>query len=189
MLNALQSMSRRKLSRWLAYGEDALYLAAGAMLAATAAVILYTTARLFFEALRAGDVMGQSVAILDAILLVLLIVEIMHTIRVSIVEHRFLAEPFLVVALIAGVRRVLILLVEASEFLPSQPEMFERVLLEMGVLIAFFVVIVGSLVVLKRANRAEAATRAAGGTRPGTLPEVRGGGPHDDRGTNDDPRP
>jgi len=145
-------VTREDLTRWLIRCEDALYLAAGLLLAVTAAIVLYTTVGVFLEALRAGEVIERAVRILDAMLLVLLIVEIMHTIRVSIMEHRLLAEPFLVVALIAGVRRVLILLVEAAEFLPDQPERFERVLQELGVLIVFFVVIVGSLVVLRRAG-------------------------------------
>lgn len=144
-----RSVGRSTLSRWLSYVEDGVYLASGLVLAGTAVVVLLSAGGLFLAALRAGDVLGQSVAILDSVLLVLLIVEILHTIRVSIEEHRLLAEPFLVVALIAAVRRVLILLVEAAEFLPSHPEQFERVMIEMGVLIAFFVVIVGSLALLR----------------------------------------
>jgi len=145
-----RSQTRVRVSRWLSYGEDALYLVAGVLLAATAATVLYSAARIFVAALGGGEVISRSVEILDAILLTLLIVEIMHTIRVSVAEHRFLAEPFLVVALIAGVRRLLVLSVEAAEFLPDHPEQFERALMELGVLLALFVVLVGSLVLLRR---------------------------------------
>ncbi len=143
------SPSRGRISEWVAYAEDGIYLAAGVLLAATSVAILATTGLRFLEALREGDVLGHAVEILDSVLLVLLIVEILHTIRVSIVEHRLLAKPFLVVALIAAVRRLLILLVEAAEFLPSQPAQFERVLMEMGILVVLFVVVVGSLAVLR----------------------------------------
>jgi hypothetical protein len=141
---------RDAVARGVAYAEDGIYLAAGIVLAGTAAVITFMAGLLFVRSAIAGNVLVHAVEILDSVLLVLLIVEILHTIRVSIVEHRLLAEPFLVVALIAAVRRVLILLVEAAEFLPDQPERFERVLMEMGLLVGFVVVIVGSLVVLRR---------------------------------------
>lgn len=144
------SAIRDAVSRGVAYAEDGIYLAAGIVLAGTAAVITFTAGLLFVRSAVDGNVLTHAVEILDSVLLVLLIVEILHTIRVSIVEHRLLAEPFLVVALIAAVRRVLILLVEAAEFLPDQPERFERVLMEMGLLVGFVVVIVGSLVVLRR---------------------------------------
>ncbi|HKK53804.1 MAG TPA: phosphate-starvation-inducible PsiE family protein [Myxococcota bacterium] len=159
MSESTDSKSRDRLSQWLIYAEDGIYLTVGVLLAATSIVIVFSTLQLFIEATRSGGILARSVEILDAMLLVLLIVEIMHTIRVSIVEHSLLAEPFLVVALIAGVRRMLILLVEASEFLPSQPRQFERVLLEMAVLIGFFVVIVGSIGFLKRIGRAPSETR------------------------------
>lgn len=141
---------RERLTRWLSWGEDAIYLATGGLLAVTAAVILVSTAGLFVTALRAGMLVHRSVEILDALLLVLMIVEILHTIRVSITKHSLQAEPFLIVALIAGVRRILILTVEAARFLADQPDQFHRVLLEMGVLTVFFVVIVGSIVAIRR---------------------------------------
>lgn len=145
-----RSMSREKLARFLSFGEDAIYLVVGLLLASTAATILHSTTMLFIESARAGEIVHSSVAILDAALLVLLIVEIMHTIRVSIVAHTLVVEPFLVVALIAGVRRVLILSVEAAEFLPDQPNRFERVMHEFELMIIFFPVLVGSLVLMKR---------------------------------------
>jgi hypothetical protein len=59
------------------------------------------------------------------------------------------------------VRRILILTVEAARFLPDRPEQFHRVLLEMGVLTVYFVVIVGSIVLLRRV-----APPSGGGERP-----------------------
>lgn len=150
MSDESQGVTRSRVSTWLSYGEDAIYVVTGGALGVTAAVILTSSAGLFLSAVRAGQLVERSVEILDALLLVLMIVEILHTIRVSILKHSLLAEPFLVVALIAGVRRILILTVEAARFLPGQPEQFHRVLEEMGLLTVFFVVIVGSIVLLRR---------------------------------------
>ncbi len=145
-----QSDQHDRLPRALTLAEDGIYLAVGVVLGATSLVIIHSTFWVFIEAVRMGEIIARSVEILDSMLLVLLIVEIIHTIRVSIAERALVAEPFLVVALIAAIRRMLILLVEAKEFLPRQEHLFERVLWEMGVLIALVLVIVGSLVLLKR---------------------------------------
>lgn len=150
-----ESDNRNRLSRALTFAEDAIYLAVGVVLAATSIVIIHSTFWVFIEAIRMGEMIARSVEILDSMLLVLLIVEIMHTIRVSIAERALIAEPFLVVALIAVIRRMLILLVEAKEFLPQEEQFFERVLWEMGVLIALILVIVGSLAFMKRLGRSD----------------------------------
>lgn len=153
----IEGMTRERLTRWLSYGEDAIYLVTGGLLGVTAIVILGSTCSMFLAALRERLLVQRSVEILDALLLVLMIVEILHTIRVSIRKHSLQAEPFLIVALIAGVRRILILTVEAARFLPSQPDQFHRVMLEMGLLTVFFVVIVGSIVLMRRLAPGEGA--------------------------------
>jgi hypothetical protein len=47
--------------------------------------------------------------------------------------------------------------VEAARFLPDQPDQFERVLMELGLLTVYFVVIVGSIVLLRRSGERVAA--------------------------------
>jgi len=53
--------------------------------------------------------MGQIISVLDQVLLTPLIIELLYTVQVSFREHGLLAEPFLVVALIAAIRRILVL--------------------------------------------------------------------------------
>jgi hypothetical protein len=51
----------------------------------------------------------ETLRVLDQLLLVLMLVEILHSVRISIRSHILLAtEPFLVVGLIASIRRVLV---------------------------------------------------------------------------------
>jgi Phosphate-starvation-inducible E family len=54
------------------------------------------------------------VALLDRILLILMIVEILYTVQVSVREHSLVPEPFLLVGLIATVRRLLVRTAEVS---------------------------------------------------------------------------
>lgn len=79
-----------------------------------------------------------------------MIVELLHTIRLFLVEHALVPEPFLIVALIAGVRRMLILTTEASQYIQSKPEQFRMAMIEMGVLVISFLVIAASILILQQ---------------------------------------
>ena len=45
-----------------------------------------------------------------------MLVEILHTVRISIRSHVLVTEPFLVVGLIASIRRILVITLEAASF-------------------------------------------------------------------------
>jgi hypothetical protein len=138
------------IAAWLTYAEDAIYLVTALLLTATALVLAASTARNLFRSLRSGPFLVEALKALDSLLLVLMIVELLHTIRFFIVEHALVPEPFLIVALIAGVRRLLILTTEASQYIQTQPEKFRMALLEMALLTFSFLVIAGAIVVLHR---------------------------------------
>jgi hypothetical protein len=138
------------IATWLTYVEDGIYLITAALLGATAVVLIVATARDLVRSSDAGPMMQRALKALDSLLLVLMIVELLHTIRLFIVGHALVPEPFLVVALIAGVRRVLILTTEASQYIQTQPEQFRMALREMGLLMLSFLVLAVSIVVLQR---------------------------------------
>jgi hypothetical protein len=139
----------RAMSDLLTYGEDVIYLATAALLAATAVILLVATARSLLQALRTSAVMTESLKALDSLLLVLMIVELLHTIRLFLVEHLLVPEPFLIVALIAGVRRMLILTTEASQYIQAKPEQFRMALLEMALIMVSFLVIATAIMLLR----------------------------------------
>ena len=135
----------------LTHGEDVIYLATAALLAATAVLLLATTAWSLLRALRMSTIMSESLKALDKLLLVLMIVELLHTIRLFLVEHLLVAEPFLIVALIAGVRRMLILTTEASQYIQTKPEQFRMALLELALIMVSFLAIAWAIVLLRSA--------------------------------------
>jgi Phosphate-starvation-inducible E family len=47
--------------------------------------------------------------VLDQLLIVLMLVEILHTVRISIHSHYLVTEPFLMVGLIASIRRIVVI--------------------------------------------------------------------------------
>jgi flagellar biosynthesis protein FliQ len=71
--------------------------------------------------------------------------EILYTVQVSFREHALIPEPFLVVGLIAGIRRTLVLTAEFSELLDQGDEAFRNAMLELGLLTALIVGLVVSL--------------------------------------------
>ena len=53
---------------------------------------------------------GAAIALLDQVLLVLILVEIVHTVVLSLRAHRLAAQPFIIVGLVAVIRRILFVL-------------------------------------------------------------------------------
>ena len=89
-----------------------------------------------------------------------MIVEILYTVQVSFREHALVPEPFLIVGLIAGIRRILVLTAEFGELLRTGGEAFRNAMLELGVLTVMVVALVGALTLLRRRAPDAAATRA-----------------------------
>ncbi len=141
---------RDRFFRWLGLGEDAIYLVAGGVLAMTAVFLLISTGGEFLDAVKDGKLRHHAIEILDSLLLVLMLVEILHTIRIAILRHTLVMEPFLIVALIASVRRILVLTPEAAEFIKSDPGAFRNAMIELGLLTVLILVVVISLAILRR---------------------------------------
>jgi hypothetical protein len=59
------------------------------------------------------------VEVIDRLLVVLVLVEISQTVRFSIRSHTLVTEPFLVVGLIATIRRVLVVTLDAANLAPT----------------------------------------------------------------------
>lgn len=80
--------------------------------------------------------------ILDQILIILMLVEIMHTVRVSLGTDSLNIEPFLLVGLIASIRRILVITLEqSSHALKEDPAVFNMLLVELGVIAGVILVL------------------------------------------------
>jgi uncharacterized membrane protein (DUF373 family) len=139
------------LARVFSWIEDVLYVGLGALLASCALTLLASGALEFWQQLLAGSVSKQIVPILDHLLLILLIVEVMYTVQVSFREHTLAPEPFLMVGLIAVVRRLLVLTAELPKMLEkADPDMFRQISIELALLALMTVALVASLVLLRQ---------------------------------------
>jgi len=133
--------------------EDVVYIGLGVLLAAAAIWLLGSTMWTFVSQLVSRSLSTQLVELLDQILLVLLIIELLYTVQVSFRAHSLVAEPFLVVTLIACVRKILVLTAQIPQLPEGNETAFRHQVIELGVLSAMVVVFVGSLIVLQRHAR------------------------------------
>lgn len=125
------------------------YVGLGAILAITAIYLLVSSVLSLAIAIGKGALSGGVIGLLDQVLLILLVVELLYTVQVSLREHSLLAQPFLVVALIATVRKVLVLTAQISS--ADSPEIvFRHSMAELGLLSVMMLVLVGSLILLYR---------------------------------------
>jgi uncharacterized membrane protein (DUF373 family) len=152
--------ARAVVARGFTYVEDVLYVGLGVLLAGAALVLLADGAVMFWRTLAGGELPARVIELLDRILLILMIAEILYTVQVSLREHALVPEPFLVVALIAAVRRVLIITAEFAELIDKGPEAFRNAMIELGLLTAMIVALVVSLMLLRRRQTPPEATRS-----------------------------
>ena len=133
--------------------EDVVYIGLGLLLAATAFWLLGSVTWNFVSELATRTLSGQIVGLLDQMLLVLLIIELLYTVQVSFRMHSLVAEPFLVVALIAVVRKILVLTAQIPQMPDANETAFRHEVIELAVLAAMVVVFVGSLIALQKHAR------------------------------------
>jgi phosphate starvation-inducible membrane PsiE len=140
--------------------EAGIYTAVACVLALTAIVALTGSGRVLWEGLRTWDSSETMLRIIDRLLLVLMLVEILHTVRISIRSHVLVTEPFLIVGLIATIRRILVITLEAANL--SRPEtwshggdaIFHASVIELGLLGFMVLVLVISIYLLRHSPTA-----------------------------------
>jgi uncharacterized membrane protein (DUF373 family) len=147
---ATGASARDWIARSFTHVEDVLYVALGVLLAAGALVLLVDATMTFVTNLVAGTLPARIIGLLDRVLLVLMFAEIMYTVQVSFREHTLVPEPFLVVGLIAAIRRVLVITAEFAEVKAGQGEALNAMMIELGLLTVMSLVLVVSLVLLRR---------------------------------------
>ncbi len=150
--------ARSRIVGGLVWVEDVVYVGLGVLLSAGALALLASACKTMAYALWTHSFGSQVVALLDQILLVLLIVELLYTVQVSFKEHGLVAEPFLVVALIAVVRRILVITAELAKLPERSEPVFRRAIWELGLLTVMILVLVSSLILLQRHQKPERGT-------------------------------
>ena len=123
---------QRLADRVLGWAEDAIYWGIAVVLLLGSVAILVAQ---FAELLHLRDTPTSSLAIeiLDGLLLIFIFVELLYAVRVSLRSHEIVVEPFLIVGILAAIKEIVVLSVEAAALLNKGPE-FSRAAVEIGVL-------------------------------------------------------
>ena len=144
----------RPKREWIARGftavEDIVYLGLGLLLAGISLALLVSGLISFGENLIAGSLTTNVVALLDRGLLILLVIELLYTVQISFRAHGLVPEPFLLIGLIAAIRRVLLLTTEMAQVHAQSDAVFQRFIAELVVLTFMILALVISLVLLRK---------------------------------------
>jgi hypothetical protein len=140
--------------------EDIVYVGLGVLLAGSSIALLVSSGISFVQNLLARSLTANIVPLLDRLLLILLVVELLYTVQVSFREHGLIPEPFLLVGLIAAIRRVLVLTAEFAQVRDQTEIVFQHLIIELAVLTFLIVALVVSLVLLRKRGVVAVAERA-----------------------------
>ena len=151
---------RERIAQAFTQVEDVLYVGIGVVLAAGAIGLLLNAAVTFARSIGAGAVGGSVVAVLDQLLLILMMIEILYTVQVSFREHVLVPEPFVLVAMIAAVRRILVLTAEFGKLMAEGEAIFRYAMIELGLLTVMTGVMVACLMGLRKRDKEAVAERA-----------------------------
>jgi uncharacterized membrane protein (DUF373 family) len=143
-------ISRAWIARAFILVEDVVYIGLGLLLAASALSLLGNGIYIFGKSFASGTLTQNIISLLDRILLVMLVVELLYTVQVSFREHAIVPEPFLLVGVIAAIRRVLVLTAEFSHEKQANAAQFQAFVTELAVLTALILVLVISLMLLRK---------------------------------------
>ncbi len=136
--------------------EQVAYVMVGGLLAIAAVIALAGAIALLWRGAFDWSGTGEVFETVDRLLFVLMLIEIMHTVSASVRTGGLTVQPFLVVGLIASIRRVLVITLETSEAMrghdwtESVERQFRASMLELGVLGGLILVMVVSIYLMHR---------------------------------------
>ena len=147
--------------RWLrdqtekAFGfvEDLLYVLVALALSLAGLLLFGYAIYDFVGKFKVDDLSTLVLALLDGLLLVFIITEIIHTIRVVIDEKVLVSEPFLVVGIVAAIRRLVVVSAEAKDLF-GKPD-FSDAMLEIGVLTGTVLALGATIFMLRHTEHSE----------------------------------
>ena len=135
----------------LAITEDVIYVSIAALLTISAGALLVSAAN-GLRALTGTSTSEVVLLVLDRLLLVFIVVELLFAVRVILGRREVVAEPFLVVGIIASIKEIIVLSVEAADYV-GKGQKFTHSIIEVGVLGVLVVVLAGAAIMLRAKER------------------------------------
>jgi uncharacterized membrane protein (DUF373 family) len=146
-----RSRETSALDRLLGFVEDIVYLGIAAFLFVSAGVLLGVAGDQLFDVF--DDFKSDPIVeVLDTLLLVFIVIELLSAVRRTLRERELIAEPFLIVGIIASIKEIVVLSVKAAETI-GQGDTFRDQLWQIGVLGAVVVLLGGTAWLLRLKER------------------------------------
>jgi len=146
---------QEKVDKTLSSAEDIIYICTALVLIVAAGTLLTFSASEFIADFNNNPI-GKNIShLLDGLLLVLMLVEILHTVGIFLKKRKLVIEPFLAVGIIAAIRRVLVITAEQVHPTPEHAAAFRMTMLELGLLAAMILSFVFCIFLLRRHGRDE----------------------------------
>ncbi len=156
--NGIEETLRRFSTHALGMCELLVHALLGLMLLAFVFLALRDAGvDIYHYCIRAHQAQG-TIETVDKLLFVLMLTEILHTVGISIRSHKLVIEPFLLVAIIASIRRMLVITLEGSTLTsvdswnPAREAIFRVSLMELGLLAMLVLILVCCILLLRRAQ-------------------------------------
>jgi phosphate starvation-inducible membrane PsiE len=136
----------------LGRAESAVLILVGIVLVALAVLLLGSSVVSLIHAVTEAKIREEAIEILDSVLLVMMTMEIVYTVAISLESHTLVAEPFLIIGAIAGIRRMLVITATSTKDEHSAPEVFRNTLIELGLLALIVVAMAVSVYILRKSS-------------------------------------
>lgn len=159
----IEDKLRQTSNDYLHLLEVLLYIVVGALLFITASGGVAQAALLLWKGVTGASGADYGLLVLDRLLLVLMVVELLHTVRISVRSQTLIMEPFLIVGLIASIRRVLVITMQAAKMTEQTPPpgvdlaatAFRNTMIELGLLGFLIMVFVFAIYLLRKSGSPE----------------------------------
>lgn len=132
-------------------GEQLIYAVAAVCLVGGAVALLVDAIDTFVRHID-DDVMLAATELLSVLLLVFVFVELLGAVRATMRERRLIAEPFLLVGIIASIKEIVVVAGAERPADASSTE-FENAMIEIAVLAAVVLVLSISALLVRRRER------------------------------------
>ena len=141
---------RPRLPTALNYSERVVYYGAAVALLVTVGILFVSVGESLLAVFEVGP-LETALMVLDRVLLIFIFAELLNTIGIVVREREIVAEPFLLIGLIAVVRRILLVTAETERAVT--PEEFLNHVIELGVLTALVISLATALYFTRRLER------------------------------------
>jgi uncharacterized membrane protein (DUF373 family) len=135
----------------MGYAQNVVYYGVTLVLLVAIGVLFFSVGQTLLAVFEV-DPLQTTLEILDRVLLITIFVELLITIEVIVRERQLVAEPFILIGLVAVVRRILLVTAEAGQSL-EDTERFLNLITELGVLTALVISLSAALYVARRTVR------------------------------------